>query len=145
MGDEVLKHLRLTLFALFLVSTLNAKNSSIEEETKMYDTLFDAINTKRFGLDDIAFKKMKDPFVRLPQKTSPKSSKTSPKKPIFRLHAIMENRAKINQSWVKKGDKINNYRLTKLTGNSAVLSNQERTLTLMLSKKGQKNVAISSH
>ncbi len=145
MGDEVLKLLKSTFLALFLVSTLSANHSSIEEETKMYDALFDAINTKRFGLGESAFKILKDPFFALPQKSPSEESKAEPNIIIYRLHAIIENQAKINQNWVKKGEKINDYRLVKLTNETAVLSNQQRTLTLMLTKKGQDNVAISSH
>jgi hypothetical protein len=57
----------------------------------------------------------------------------------------MENQAKINNTWVKKGGMINDLRLVKVTNESAVLANAERTLVLTLSQKGTRNVAITSN
>jgi ligand-binding sensor protein len=57
----------------------------------------------------------------------------------------MENRAKINDRWVKKGEVINGLKLVKITSKSAVLANSQRTLTLTLSQKGNRNVVITSN
>jgi hypothetical protein len=146
MGDEVLKPLHVTLAIMVAYGSLFAQSSSLKDEVKMYDTLFEAINKKRFGLDPDVFKKVKDPFVKTsPTNAKNKSTIAAPKRITYTLYSVMENRAKINDRWVKKGEVINGLKLVKITSKSAVLANSQRTLTLTLSQKGNRNVVITSN
>ena len=146
MGDEVLKTINILIISTIVSSALFAQDSSIKEETAIYDTLFDAINKKRFGLDASNFTHIKDPFF-IPSKAKVDSNDDSnvTKEATYTLYAIMENQAKINDQWIKKGAMINDLRLVKLTNESVILANAERTLILPLSQKGTHNVVITSN
>ncbi|HET55187.1 MAG TPA: hypothetical protein ENN33_08205 [Ignavibacteria bacterium] len=144
MGDEILKPLQMLLFTTLSYGLLFAQTSSNKDETAVYDTLFETINKKRFGLESTVFASIKDPFTAQ-SKAEIDSPVAKPVEIRYTLYGIMENRAKINNKWVQKGGMINDLRLVKVTNESAVLANGERTLTLTLSQKGTRNVVINSN
>lgn len=145
MGDEILK---IKYILILLLATLALKaDSSMEENLQAYDNLFDSINTKRFGLEKSSFQKLKDPFLFKPSQASSgegKASDAAPKKISYILYAVIENRAKINKTWLKVGENIDGYRVAKITQNSATLVGQQNSLNLKLSNKGYENVIIST-
>lgn len=132
------------MLLIILCNFALAQTSSMQNETAAYDKLFDAINTKRFGLEPKVFISLKDPFIASSKLEIDSDEEVKPKEVTYTLYGIMENSAKINNSWIAKGEMLDDLRLVKVTGESAILSNAQRTITLMLSQKGTGNVVITS-
>lgn len=144
MGDEVLKRIIILITVLFSCNLLFAQESSMKEEIKVYDSLFNAINKKRFGLEHEIFTSAKNPFTPSSKTTIESDVEIQKTKITYSLYGIVENRVKINNTWLTKGDMIDDLRLVKITEQSVTLANAQRVLTLMLSQKGTHNVIIDS-
>ena len=52
----------------------------------------------------------------------------------FILGGLINNKAFLNEKWVKVGDKIEGYELTEIRGNSVTLVQDERTIQVFLKK-----------
>ncbi len=87
------------------------------------DHLIEVIKAPRQGLSQEEITTISDPFWRIPPKAVQKKKikkkvqiykKRAPKKIVFRLYALFDNRAKINNRWYTKGAKIGNYRLIRI-------------------------------
>jgi hypothetical protein len=144
MGDEVLKRIIILITVLLSCDLLFAQESSMKEEIEVYDSLFNAINKKRFGLEHEIFTSVKNPFISSSKTTIESDVEIQKTKITYSLYGIIENRAKINNTWLTKGDMIDDLRLVKITEQSVTLANTQRVLTLMLSQKGAHNVIIDS-
>lgn len=144
MGDEVLKRIIILITVLFSCNLLFAQESSMKEEIEVYDSLFNAINKKRFGLEHEIFTSAKNPFIPSSKTTIESDVEIQKTKITYSLYGIIENRVKINNTWLTKGDMIDDLRLVKITEQSVTLANTQRVLTLMLSQKGTHNVIIDS-
>lgn len=108
----------------------------------MYETLFETINQKRFGLTEASIKSTKDPFIKIyPDAVSGEG--VVPKKETYRLYAIFNNRVKINTLWLERGDVIGAYRLSAIGAKDVTLVSANHTLKLTLSDKGNNNVVVS--
>ena len=128
-----------------LLSTLSgAEGRSLEQETKAYNQLFEKINEKRFGLDEKVINTTQNPFIfAYETKKANDSNVTKKAEPVYQLHAIFDNKVKINGRWYKEKDKIGEYYLIKIKENSALLANTYKRFELKLSRKGKENVVIS--
>ncbi len=58
--------------------------------------------------------------------------------PEFVLKAIMNNRAFINDKWVKKGDNIGNYKVVEILEDAVYLSNGKKNKMIFFNKKNGK-------
>ena len=99
------------------------------------ETMVEKIKAKRVGT---AIEKSKDfvsPFVMV-QQDQGKAILEDPKSTVvvFVLGGIINNKAFINQKWVKMGDMIEGYTLTEIKDNSVTLTREERTIKVFLKK-----------
>lgn len=81
-----------------------------------------------------------DPFARyLPVS---KNGTIVSTKATMRVSAVMENKAFINGSWYKKGNKLGSYRIISISPNMVRLRSDEKTLILPVGKKVKKYLKI---
>ncbi len=165
MGDEILmKFYKIILLASISCLTTLANNSTQERQNivqtqekiqnviaqenelknsdiKEYDKMFESINTPRKGLNETNINKLQDPF--LIQKYSKKtiSDDNASSSEVLGLHAIFNDRAKINNKWYKVGEKVGDYTLKKIKASSVMLVNKDQNLELNITK-GRNNVGI---
>lgn len=142
MGDEILKPMHILLLSMLVAFSSEARTLSLSDETAVYETLFETINQKRFGLSDEQIRQTRDPFIKIYPDTASKEGEVK-REPAYRLHAIFNNRAKINDTWLERGDMIGSYRLSAIGHQDVTLASPNQTLKLTLSSKGKNNVVVS--
>lgn len=141
MGDEILKTIRAIFIFTCIAIFSHANSAKLQEKTKVFDTIFESINKKRFGLSDKAISETKNPFIVESNTTKDGEVKVDEKE-SYELKAILVNRVKINDKWHKLKDQIGDYVLVKIKDNSIILDNSGEKLELFL-YKGSKNAKIS--
>lgn len=141
MGDEVLKTIQVIFIFTCIAAFSYASGAKLEEKTKVFDTIFESINKKRFGLSDKAISETKNPFIVETNATKDGQAEVGEKE-TYQLKAILANRVKINDKWHKLKDKIGDFILVKIKENSIILDNSGEKLELFL-YKGSKNAKIS--
>ena len=99
------------------------------------DTMVEKIKAKRVGTTLEKRVDYPSPFVII-QKDEGKTVIEDPKgaEVVFVLSAIINDKAFINKIWVKVGEKLEGYELTKLEEKSATLVQQERVIKIFLKK-----------
>lgn len=112
------------------------KNSDIQE----YDKMFQSINTPRKGLNETNINKLQDPFL-VPKRSKIIHDDNASSGEALGLHAIFNDRAKINNKWYKVGEKVGDYTLKKIKASSVMLVNKDQNLELNITK-GRNNVGI---
>jgi hypothetical protein len=137
MGDVILK--KSFLIAAILVGTLNlfGDNSANIAE---HDRNFNEINEVRIGIADEEIDKLSNPFAVI--QTAVIVSNTA--EPTFQLNAIVENKVKINNSWLKQGSLINGLRVTAIKQKSVVLSSDNKRLELFLREKNENSIITTN-
>lgn len=120
--------------------TQNTAPQQPQPHIQEYDMMFDAINTPRKGLNENNMSKLSDPF--LVQKTFISALDVNGSSDEgLNLHAIFNDRAKINSKWYKTGEKIGDYTLKKIKASSVMLVSKDQNLELNITK-GRENVGI---
>ena len=99
------------------------------------DTMVEKIKAKRVGTTLEKRVDYPSPFVII-QKDEGKTVIEDPKgaEVVFVLSAIINDKAFINKIWVKVGEKLEGYELTKLEEKSATLVQEERVIKVFLKK-----------
>jgi len=102
----------------------------------LFYSSIDAAQLFKYSLkvDNIEIDKLKDPFIKYKTKQSLKK-KSLKKKVKFKLSAIMNNSARINNRWCKNGYKIKNYTITAITKNSVILEKENQKIILSLKER----------
>ncbi len=111
-----------------------------------YKMMFSKIGEKRSGATPEEIESVRPPFIRLTKEEAKKVivKKDGTKVAVERgyaLQAIVNHRAKINGSWYKVGDKIDDFTLASIGGSGVFLKNNEFKKRLMLRKKNE-NISI---
>ena len=97
------------------------------------DDMVSKINSKRTS--NISKQKLLDitspiPKIVVVEQNNSKEGNTTaivqPSEDSFKLSAIMNNRAYINGSWVKKGDMVGSYKLVDIMDNAVYLKNGKK-------------------
>lgn len=123
------------LILLFVATVIYAD----EELTQRIDNVVEIISQKRDTISQKDAFSVKDPFYRsvkaVPGKRSYSATAATPnyKKIRFTLTAIVNDRAKVNNRWIKNGDAISGYRVTNINRKSVTLrygNSYTRTLYL---------------
>lgn len=112
---------------------------------QQYDNLFDSINKKRYGLTNQTINRTKNPFIVTKKAVDinlSDANSTEALTPRYSLQAIINYKAKINGSWYRINDNINEYKLKRIKSRSVILDNAGSELELNLDK-GRKNVKIT--
>jgi hypothetical protein len=99
------------------------------------ETMVEKIKAKRAAAQIEKDPHFTSPFVMIQQDDNrsviedPKSNAVA-----FTLGALINNKAFLNERWVKVGDKIEGYELTEIKDNSVTLVQEERTIQVFLKK-----------
>jgi len=121
------------LFMLMLTMFLNADLS-----VKQIQEMVNNIHEKRVGVELETLDNTKEPFVRLEEENNvstfviPVLKNTEAK---LELHAIVNGKAYINDSWLKVNENILGYQLKYIGNKGVVLRNENHIKKLFLSKK----------
>jgi hypothetical protein len=99
------------------------------------ETMVEKIKAKRAGAQIEKDPNFTSPFVMIQQDEN-RSVIGDPKDATvaFTLGGIINNKAYLNEKWLKVGDKIEGYEVTKISGNSVTLVQEERTIQVFLKK-----------
>jgi len=135
---------------LLIISTLFLGCSLYSNELKWVDEQIEAIKPPRTGMDTSILSNIKDPFLFLIKEEKREPSPTdslvtipieSVKKAPQRLtlSLILNNSALINDTWYKKGDRVNGYQLAQITPKSVLLTKKNKQL-LLSTKSSNKNI-----
>ena len=136
MGDQLLK--RIVWISIVMMATLGWGQDTLGR----IDRLVDQIKSPRKGLARGQISKASDPFVYIKKGQKPIVSVTPPKKRKDRhvLQAIINDRVKIDGRWYREGEKMGPYIITKITGNSVLLTNSRKRIRLTIPKKHNKKI-----
>ena len=148
MGDEILRLRHFVLTILFYTSSVWATQTvlSLENETKVYDQIFEKISEKRVGADISRIDRTENPFIMLRSDDETINADTNLTNDPHRnvsLDATLEQKAKINGVWYKKNDSIGSYTLIKIEHNRVVLRNEIETKELYIKAKDDSNFKLS--
>ena len=125
---------KLILFLCTLTIVLHADLS-----VKQIEEMVQKIHEEREGVKLETLEDTKEPFVRLQEENNvstfviPTAKKVEEAKLV--LHAIVNGKAFINDSWIKKSDNILGYKLKYIGNKGVVLRNENHIKKLFLHKK----------
>jgi len=128
------------LFLLMLTMFLNADLS-----VKQIQEMVNKIHEKRVGVKLEALVNTKEPFVRLQEENNistfviPVIKNNDVK---LELHAIVNGKAYINDSWLKINENIFGYQLKYIGNKGVVLRNENHIKKLFLRKNGKSFIKL---
>ena len=99
------------------------------------ETMVEKIKAKRAGAQIEKDPHFTSPFVMIQQDDNrsviedPKSNAV-----VFTLGGIINNKAFLNEKWLKIGDRVEGYELTEIKDNSVTLVQEEHTIQVFLKK-----------
>ena len=98
------------------------------------DKMVQQIQGKRSSKVEIDFDKVSSPFVRVEKEDnqSIRLENLEDQRVKFHLAAIINQRAKVNDQWVREGDTIQGYTVEKVEDGHVVLKKEDRTVELFL-------------
>jgi len=103
------------------------------------------IHKKREGVKLITLEHTKEPFISVKENNGssiPTINKNKVLETKFILHAIVNSKVYINESWVKVGDNISGYVLKYIGNKGVVLRNKNHIKKLFLRKKRDNFIKI---
>lgn len=146
-----MKKYLLTLTLIFVTSLLS-------DELKWVDAQVEAIKPPRKGMQTQELSGIKDPFVFLVKKEKTKeanvasslpNSATTPMqmlkktpKPLI-LSLVLNNKAMINETWYKKGDTVEGYKVSEIHQNEVLLTSKKKKL-LLSTRTSSKNLKFNN-
>ncbi|MDR0762334.1 MAG: hypothetical protein LBF13_04725 [Campylobacteraceae bacterium] len=139
MGDAILK--KYFLIAAVLVGTLNLFGDNSADIAR-YDRYFNEISEVRVGIPNNEIDKLSDPFAVI--RTANVADTSNVTSPTFQLNAILENKVKINDSWLKQGSLIHDLRVIAIKQKSVVLGNENKRLELFLREKNENSIITTN-
>jgi len=118
-----------------IVFILCLGSAVFSNELAWVDEQVEAIKPPRSGVSDKLLSATQDPFVLLQKvdkeqsktllsagsKTTSSTSKVKPKKRALKLWLVVNDSAKINNKWYKKGDMVSGYKIKRLDSKSVFL------------------------
>jgi len=131
---------------IFLALLLLTACLSADLSVKQIQDMVNKIHEKRAGIKLETLENTKEPFVRL-EETNTTSTFVIPTKqitvePKLGLHAILNDKAFINDSWISKGENILGYKLKYIGKRGVVLRNDNHIKKLFLRKKRDNFITI---
>jgi len=136
-----LKQLFISIGALLLLcnSSLFADSSA---DIARYDRYFNEISEIRVGIEDREIDILANPFVTI---AIPHNSGSGNATALtFKLSAIIENKVKINDSWLSKGSVVNGMRVIAIKQKSVVLGSATRGVELFLREKNENSIITTN-
>ncbi|MDR3177783.1 MAG: hypothetical protein LBT96_02245 [Campylobacteraceae bacterium] len=136
MGDVILKKSAIMMCAFFACAG-NVLGSSAD--IVEYDKFFNEISEVRVGISEQDISGIANPFVVVSAPIS-QDNNANATAPAFKLNAILENKVKINDTWLAKGSAIDGLRVISIKQNSVVLGNENRAIELFLREKNENSI-----
>ena len=104
------------------------------------DQLIEKVKVTRVGLKQEQIKALKNPFVSQKKlvkiiKVEKIKKEKKRQKLVLRLSSILNDRARINGRWYKRGSKIGPYRIVQIGDESVLLRSKKRFLRLFIKRK----------
>ncbi len=134
---------KIIITALFFSGVSDAKNLSHSEITKMVNN----IKKERSGITLTTLEGTANPFIIYVPKEKVKEVKVAGKvirkEVVYRLKAIMNHAAFIDEKWYKKGDKMGEYTIGYISSTSVTLKSKRGSKTLNLKKKTKSLIKIN--
>jgi len=137
------------LIKAFILSIITVKTVYASRDFELIDKLVREIKKERTGLNEKELKNIKNPFVCYIKNSSKKEKKSflvkssQIKNRDFRLNAIINNKAKINNKWYKIGSNIDNYKIVLLNNQCIKLKNGNDIIKICI--KNRKKILFSTH
>ncbi len=117
---------------------------SLEQEVKEYDQIFSKIANKRVGIDAKSINEMNNPFVVQSFEQNKNDSYTPVQELEYALEAIVDRKVKINGKWYWINERIESFKITKITQKSVVLANELEQKELFIKTNDRSNIEILS-
>lgn len=134
-----MKHI---LILLFSFTTFSCADLSVKQIQEMVNK----IHEKREGIKLETLENTKEPFVRLEENNSTSTFVIPTKKIVEEakliLHAIVNEKAYINDLWMSEGESILGYNLKYIGKRGVVLRNDNHIKKLFLRKKRNNFITI---
>jgi hypothetical protein len=143
MGDVILKQFFISIGALLLLCNSSLFGDSSADIAR-YDRYFNEISEIRVGIVDREIDVLANPFITLAIPRVPGSGGNATAAPTFKLNAIIENKVKINDSWLSKGSLINGMRVIAIKQRSVVLGSTNRGIELFLREKNENSIITTN-
>lgn len=117
---------------------------SLEQEVKEYDQIFSKIANKRVGIDAKSINEINNPFVVQSFEQNKNDSYTPVQELEYALEAIVDRKVKINGKWYWINERIESFKITKITQKSVVLANELEQKELFIKTNDRSNIEILS-
>lgn len=133
-----MKNIFIAWFTLTLLLNADLSVQQIQE-------MVNRIHEKREGVKLETLESTKEPFVRLEENNSTSTfviPTTETKEAKLILHALVNGKAFINDSWISEGDNILGYKLKYIGIRGVVLRNENHIKKLFLRKKRDNFITI---
>ncbi|AFL68523.1 hypothetical protein [Sulfurospirillum barnesii] len=134
-----------SILCLLIVNVLYSNDLvSLNNDKKVYDTLFDKIAEKRLGANAIMIDSLENPFVVMTKPLEGEDTNASIHEPAYILEATLNQKAKIDGTWYKKNDFVGLFELSDVSSNRVILKNGIEQKELLLRTKDAHNIQIFS-
>lgn len=142
---------------LLIILTILLSSSLFSNELDWVDEQVEAIKPARSGMSYKTVSSLHNPFVYLKKKekenttsstvaqttSNTKTQKVKQTKQVLTLWLIMNDSAKINDVWYKKGDRVNGYEIQEIDSQSVLLTKKKKKL-LLSTRSSNKNLKFNN-
>lgn len=124
------------MFCSFVLLTANDEVNATQEQNNVPAEIEEIAKERKSEISQEQIDEIKDPFARV----KPESATVIPN---FELSAIVGNSARINGSWYKLDEDIEQYKLIKIESRQAILNDPNTDTNVTIELKRGNNVTIS--
>lgn len=124
------------MFCSFVLLTANDELNAAQEQNNVPAEIEEIAKERKSEITQEQIDEIKDPFARV----KPESAVVIPN---FELSAIVGNSARINGSWYKLDEDIEQYKLIKIESRQAILNDPNTDTNVTIELKRGNNVTIS--
>lgn len=124
------------MFCSFVLLTANDEVNATQEQNNVPAEIEEIAKERKSEISQEQIDEIKDPFARV----KPESAAVIPN---FELSAIVGNSARINGSWYKLDEDIEQYKLIKIESRQAILNDPNTDTNVTIELKRGNNVTIS--
>lgn len=126
------------LFAVDNNQTVAPSNGAYKAK---YDAIFDDLSKPRVGLSDEQIASLQDPFY--PKEANAPREANQQVDLGYQLVGIMGDKVKLNDKWYGLGEYVGSYKIVQITGNSVIITNDDKNKVELTLKQGSQNVIIT--
>ncbi len=141
-----MKTLKIIVLAFLISSSVAMAEKAKGLDIYEYDSLFLEISDKRVGILNEDVDKVRNPFLMTQKIVNSNGTTIEAQKAeiIYKLSAILGNKAKINNTWYRLNDKIGYYKLGKIKSKSVLLVSANNKKELFIRNNDENIIKFSS-